>query len=254
MKYKKTFILTIFLAIIALGFGGWWYNNNKIGHYQVKQTRTATVFIPGLGGNTITSDFMASDWDKRGVATRALQVYVKNNGEVSTKKQFNRVGKNNPVVQVEFQTNNKPGFEGSLMPNLMKYLHKEYNIDSVNLIGHSSGGTIIYDYLTRHDHTTDVPKTKHFVSMANTYPLSDPKYINNLPKDLSILNFCGNINRSGSDGLIPVKDVKPMRQLVEGKVKSYQFYVYHGDPQQAQHSMLHENPAVNKIIAEYMYG
>lgn len=254
MKYKKTFIFLIFLIVVALGFGGWWYNNNRVAKYHVNQTRTATIFIPGMGGNNITSNYMVSSWDKDRVATKALQVYVKDNGKVSTTKQFNKIGKNNPVVQVTFQTNNKPGFEGSRMPYLMRYLHNKYGIKKVNLIGHSSGGTIIYDYLTRHNHTKDVPETVHFVSMADTYPLKDPKYINNLPKNLEILNFCGDIDHTGSDGLIPTKDIKPMKNLVKGHVKSYKFQIYHGYPQQAQHSMLHENPEVNKIIAQYLYN
>ncbi|CAJ2233648.1 alpha/beta hydrolase [Fructilactobacillus sanfranciscensis] len=258
MKYKKTLIFSIFILILAVGFGGWYYNAHKESSYAVKQTRTATVFIPGLGGNFITSDYMVSSWDKDGVATRALQVYVKNDGKVETTKQFAKVGKNNPVIQANFQTNNKPAQEARLMPNLMRYLHQKYGIKHVNLIGHSSGGEIIYNYLTDKDGLNkvpakDLPQVDHFVSMANTYPLHD-KNIKNLPKNLEILNFCGDIDHTGSDGLIPTQEVKPFGTLVKGHVKGYKFMVYHGDPQQAQHSMLHENPAVNKIIAQYMYN
>ncbi|WP_413627817.1 alpha/beta hydrolase [Fructilactobacillus vespulae] len=257
MKYKKTFIFTIFLLILAVGFGGWWYNAHKESSYTVKQTRTATVFIPGLGGNFITSDYMVSSWDRDGVATKALQVYVKDNGKVETVKQYAKIDKNNPLVQVNFQTNNKPAIESKLMPNLMKYLHDKYGIKNVNLIGHSSGGEIIYDYLTNKDNLNKIPadqlpQVDNFISMANTYPLHD-KNIVNLPKNLRILNLCGDIDHTGSDGLIPTRDVQPFGNLVKDHVKEYTYYVYHGDPQQAQHSMLHENPAINKIIAQYMY-
>ncbi|USS86100.1 alpha/beta hydrolase [Fructilactobacillus cliffordii] len=253
MKHKKTFIFLIFLLVVGTGFGGWWYNTQKASNYHVKQSRTATVFIPGLGGNYITSDYMVSSWDKNGAATKALQVYIKDNGKVSTVKQFNKIGKNNPVIQANFQTNNKPAFEATHMPQLLAYLKKNYGINKVNLIGHSSGGEIIYDYLTKYRKTADQPEVVHFVSMANTYPLKDPN-ITNLPKNLQILNFCGNVSNTGSDGLIPVRDVVKMKELVRGHVKSYKLYVYNGDPQQAQHSMLHENPEVNKIIAEYMFN
>ncbi|KID42001.1 alpha/beta fold hydrolase [Fructilactobacillus fructivorans] len=255
-KHTKSFIALFVIIVVAIfAGGGYYYWNNHgsfLGKLDVNQSKTATVFIPGLGGNNITTGYMVDTLNRYHLATKTLQLYVKKDGTVKTTKQFHKIGADNPTVQIVFQENHRPYFQSTQMPKVMHYLYTKYNIRSVNMIGHSSGGNIIYYYLAHYPNLKEVPTVNKFISLATNYAPNDPD-VKNLPKNLQIMNLVGDMNHSGTDGEVTMKSEIPMKGLVTGHVKNYKLYVYHGNSSQAQHTMLHENPSIVKIIAEYFF-
>ncbi|MCL0330216.1 alpha/beta hydrolase [Apilactobacillus xinyiensis] len=253
-KRKKILIGLVLLVefIIFITSTLWIFRGSVLNDLNVKKTPTATVFIPGYGGNAVSTNDFIEQFNDHKIAKRTLRLHISSDGKVSTIKQYAKVGNNNPLVQLLFSDNTHPIKESYQMSNVMKYLYKKYHIKSVNLIGHSSGGQIAYEYMVNHPNEKNVPKVNKFVSIANDYPKNDPR-VKNLPKNLEVLNIAGEIYNFGTDAEEAVDIVKPMGKLVAPHVKSYTFHLYKAGPLSAEHSMLHENPEIDKIIAEFLF-
>lgn len=139
------------------------------------------------------------------------------------------------------------------MVNVMHYLYKQYNIKKINFVGHSSGANIAYDYLINDSKTKEVPKPIKFISFASNFSSTPQTNYKKIPKQLQILNLVGEMNHSNTDKEIPIKTTTAMEKLVKPYVKSYHYHIYRGHYWQSEHSMLHENPAIDKIIASYLF-
>ncbi|TPR14856.1 MULTISPECIES: alpha/beta hydrolase [Apilactobacillus] len=256
-RRKRKIIIGIVLFLEAIAFITstlWVFRGRVLNDVKVEKSRTATIFIPGYGGNAVSTDDFINQFNDHGIAKRSLRIYISNDGKVSTMKQYvKKIKKDNPLVQLIFQDNTHPEKQADQMVNVMSYLHDKYNIKSVNFLGHSSGGTIAYEYMVKHPHQKNAPEANKFVSIANDYDPND-KRVKNLPRTLHVLNIAGEIYNVGTDGEEAVNIVKPMGKLVSPYVKSYQFYLYRADPLSAEHSMLHENPSLDKTIAEFLFN
>ncbi|CAI2559020.1 hypothetical protein AKUH3B111A_01820 [Apilactobacillus kunkeei] len=253
---RRKIIIGIVLIIEAIALfitTSWIFRGRVLNDVKVDKTRTATIFIPGYGGNAVSTDDFINQFNDHGIAKRALRIHISSKGKVTTMKKYvKKISSDNPLVQLIFEDNTHPIKEAKQMKNVMTYLYKTYHIKSVNFLGHSSGGQIAYEYMVRNPNQKNAPKINKFVSIANDYPAGD-KRAKNLPRNLKIFNIAGEIYNVGTDGEEAVDIVKPMGKLVKPYVKSYQFYLYRGDPISAEHSMLHENPTLDKTIAEFLF-
>lgn len=254
---RRKIIIGIILLIEAIALfttTAWIFRGRVLNNVKVEKTRTATIFIPGYGGNAVSTDDFINQLNDHGLAKRALRIHISNHGKVTTMKKYEKkIRKNNPLIQLIFADNTHPIKEANQMKNVMKYLYKKYHIKRVNFLGHSSGGTIAYEYMVRHPHLKKVPAVHKFVSIANDYAPNDTR-AQNLPRHLEILNIAGEIYNVGTDGEEAVNIVKPMGKLVQPYVKSYRFFLYQAGPISAEHSMLHENPTLDKTIAEFLFN
>ncbi|UQS87148.1 alpha/beta hydrolase [Nicoliella spurrieriana] len=256
-KHIGISIILFIEAIIFIFTLNWQFRGNVLNDVQVHKTRTATVFIPGFAGNAVSTDDFIQQFSEHNIASRTLKIGITKNGKVYTIEQYKKVESDNPLVQLVFKDNTHPYKESNQMVSVMRYLKNKYNITSVNLLGHSSGGNIAYYYMVNHPHLKDLPTVSKFVSIAADYPTNDPYAKGgpqNLPKNLEILNIAGEIWNLKSDAEEAVDIVKPMGKLVQPHVKSYQFWLYRSDPLSAEHSMLHENPVIDKHIAGFLFG
>ena len=252
----KKIALDILLVIEAVAFCfliNWQFRGNVLNSAHVKQNSTATVFIPGFGGNAVSTNDFINQFSQHRLASRALRVYVPENNRISTMHQYHPIAKNNPMVQLEFQDDLHPQKQAGQMIYVMHYLYQKYHIKKVNFIGHSSGGNIAFDYMIHHPHATNVPQPEKFVTIGANYAPHDP-LVKNLPKSLHVLNIAGEIYNAKSDGEVPNKIVQPMGKLVRKHVGKYRYFVYRSNPVNAEHSMLHENPKLDKIIGEFLWN
>ncbi|MHA8110563.1 alpha/beta fold hydrolase [Lactobacillaceae bacterium Melli_B4] len=250
-------IILVIEAIILFLTINWQFRGNVLNDVQVNKTRTASIFIPGYGGNAVSTDDFIQQFSEHNIASRTLKIYITKDGKVSTARQYKKVESDNPLVQLVFQDNTHPYKESNQMVNVMRYLKQKYNITHVNMLGHSSGGNIAYYYMVNHPHLKGVPVVSKFVSIAADYPTNDPYAKGgpeNLPRNLEILNIAGQIWNMSSDAEEAIDIVKPMGKLVQPYVKSYRFWLYSSNPLNAEHSMLHENPVIDKHIAEFLFG
>ncbi|MFD1454770.1 alpha/beta fold hydrolase [Levilactobacillus lanxiensis] len=248
---KHTRGLTIFLTILLVlgSFIGWWNHRwTVLNDLRVPQTRTATLFLPGTHGAWLSLRSMVTSLNRPHVGTFALTARVTWNGHV-TWQQHQAVGRNNPLIPVIFKDNTHPQKQARQLATVLTQLHRRYGIDRVNLVGHSSGGTIAYDYLN--DHAPAPVAVARIVMMGADFP-ERTRLADRYP-ELKILNIAGVIGRTGNDSEVPANTVTPLRRLVAGRIGQYRYETFTGPVWDTQHSLLHENPALDAKLMRYLY-
>jgi len=240
------------LGVTALLFGGltaaWANHHQTLRHVSVPQTRTATLLLPGDGGNWLSLRSMTLTLSQPHVATHSLTAHVSTAGRVHW-TQLAPVTRNNPIIPILFADNTHPQRESAQLLTVLRELHQRYHISRVNLIGHSSGGTIALDYLGQ---PRQAPVTvTHLVCIGADFPGMVP-----LKRDypqLKVLNLAGVIDDLPNDGEVPVSDARQLRPLVQGHVASYRLRLVHGHLWQTEHSLLHESGPVDWLIVQFIY-
>ncbi|WP_061776981.1 alpha/beta fold hydrolase [Levilactobacillus senmaizukei] len=249
MKHRRGLIITLTLIVILGALAGWWHSRWQIlKHTQVPTTRTATLFLPGTQGAWLSLRSMVVSLNRPHLGHFTLTAKVAFNGSV-TWDSHGTFDPRNPLIPVIFKDNTHPRRQAEQLRTVLTVLHRHYGIDHVNFVGHSSGGTIAYDYLNQ---SQPAPVTvDRLVCLGADFPERTPlRY--HYPQ-LHILNLAGSIGRLGNDSEVPVNTATPMKHLVQGKVASYHFQKLTGPIWNTQHSLLHENPAVDRLMIHFLY-
>ncbi|UIF28275.1 alpha/beta hydrolase [Levilactobacillus brevis] len=248
MKHLRGFTILLTTLLTLGGLTGIWQSRQAaLAHLRVPQTTTATLFLPGNSGGWLSMRDMVLDLNRRHLGHFALTAHVAYDGQI--RWQQHRCLTTNVLVPVLFKDNTHAQREATQLVPVLRQLHDRYGITHVNFIGHSSGGTIAYDYLNRN---RQAPVTvSRLVCIGADFPGRAP--LRRAYPQLHILNLAGNIGRTGNDSEVPVDTTLPLRQLVAGRVGSYRFEELDGPIWDMQHSLLHENPGIDRQIIRFLY-
>ena len=245
-RWLKWTALVLIVLVASLGI--WWHQRLRVyNHFSVPQTRVATVFIPGYGGNWTSFGPMMNRYARYGIGHPRYAVQV--HDKTATFKTLGPASATNPLINVLFDDAKNPPKEAKQLARLMQSLKKRH-ISQVNLVGHSSGGNIIYDYLTKYRKPGD-PKVIKFASLASDYP--GETTMNRLPRDLQVLNLGGQVWHFDSDWAVNLTSLKQFTTQVKPYVAAVQTVIVHGSPLDSYHSMLHQNPDVDRILATFLF-
>lgn len=256
----KKFLIYSFSLIMVCLIGGTLYvqhRNAPLNHVHVTTSNTATVLIPGSNGSTYTFNGMIRRLNHKKLAHLALKVTIDANGLAHIRKVGNVV--QNPLIQLTFVNNQDPQKQMQYLPAFMKELKSVYHIKHVNFVAHSMGGSVVLEYLeNKQVQNNQYPKITKFVAIGTPFGYITPQNslataASNLPHDLKILNIAGNLNHTGTDTAVPLKSNEALQPVVTGHVASYRHVTIEGDRFKAQHSALHENPQVDKLVAEFLW-
>lgn len=247
------FSSVVFAVILILG-GVWWYRQSKFLHnVNVKKSEVPTLFIPGYMGNRLSFGGMIFRLDHYGMGTSAMTIRVSAKGEI-TFAQKTSLKTKNPLIQVLFENNRNERLQAAQLSKVLIQLKRNYHINKVNLVGHSSGGNIVFDYLISKDAKNSwAPQVVKYVNIATTFPGRE-KSGKNLNPNLRVLNIAGNIWNLKTDGGIPLKEDLYLKKIVKPYVKDYRAEVINGSPLTAYHSMLHENGEVDRDVARFLFS
>lgn len=248
MKHLRGLTI-LFTALLTLGglVGAWHARQAALANVRVSQTRTATLFLPGNSGGWLSMRDMVLSLNRPHLGHFDLTAKVAFDGHVRW-QQHQRLT-TNVLVPVLFKDNTHARREARQLVPVLQQLHDRYGITHVNFVGHSSGGTIAYDYLNQRQHA---PVTvSRLVCIGADFPGRAPLQTS-YPR-LHILNLAGNIGRIGNDSEVPVDTTTPMHRLVAGRVGSYRFEELDGPVWDMQHSLLHENPGIDRQIINFLY-
>ncbi|MDT6981180.1 alpha/beta hydrolase [Levilactobacillus zymae] len=249
MQHRHLWIsVGISLLIILSLTGAWATHHQALRQFRGPQTRTATLLLPGDGGNWLSLRSMTLTLNQPHVATHSLTAHVASNGHVQW-EQFHSVRADNPLIPVLFADNTHPQREAHQLVGVLNDLAKRYHITHVNFVGHSSGGTIALAYLNL-PHPAAVT-VNHLVCIGADFP-GIPPLTRHYPK-LQVLNLAGMIDAVPNDGEVPLSDARRLGPLVRGHVASYRFKIVHGHLWQVEHSLLHESAPVDRTIATFLY-
>ena len=255
-KLVRGFLLLIVLLIGVTVY--WQHRDTPLNHVKVTGDNTATIFIPGYKGGAHTFNGMIHRLDHKNLAHAALKVNIDTRGQAHIQRKG--VLTNNPLIQLTFTDNTDPQKQMQFLPAFMKELKTVYHIKKVNFVAHSMGGSVVLQYLeNKQAQTNQYPTVNKFVAIGTPFGYITPDNglaitAANIPANLKILNIAGDLNRTGTDTAVPLKSNENLKTIVNGHVASYRHVTITGNRGQAQHSALHENPQVDKLVAEFLWN
>ena len=245
------------------------------------QSSTPTLFFHGYGSSANAEKHMAEAARKAGVTQTIITATVDSHAQVTLKGD---IPKNavNPIVMVEFKDNRNANYaqDGEYAAAVVRELQARYGFKKMNFVAHSMGNMSILFYLLEHAQNEELPQLQKQVNIANhvnglegmdlpaNLTILDSKtgqpsamsdsYQKLLglreiyPQDqVDVLNIYGDL-KNESDGSVLNVSSRSLKYLVIDNAKSYQEKRVTGPL--AQHSQLHENPEVDRLLIDFLWG
>ncbi|MGT2845980.1 alpha/beta hydrolase [Streptococcus massiliensis] len=281
---KKTIVITgmIFVLLSLAGFIFFHVSANaKLDKRNYHQEMIPTLFFHGFGSSYRAEQHMTNAAKEAGVTKTIIRADVDDHGQVKLSGDIPKDAIN-PIVQVSYADNRNPDKERLTLyaTNVVKALQNKYGFAKINMVAHSLGNLSILYYLQAHGHDKSYPQVMKMVNIANTVngleglDLPDGLEIDEktgrpskmttryrqllslrdtLPKDqIDVLNIYGDKDGTGSDGSVINTSSRSLKYLMAETAKSYQEKKFTGA--KAQHSQLHENPEVDKVLIDFIWG
>lgn len=258
---KKQWV-NLLLILLVVGLAG--CHRQQATSKWVNST-TPTIFVHGYGSSSRAEDSMVAAARKAAVTDTVIQAQVKADGRVTLHGPSIR-GKRNPIVQVNLQNNRNTNMAegGRYIRNVVWKLKQVDGIRTFNVVGHSMGNTDIFAFLNDYGQDKGMPRLKKQVVLAGAglagAPVNSEVYqqiashMSNLKDNYphaQVLNIIG--DKGGqTDGRIPNQSSQSIKEMLGERPASYRQVVIHGA--NAQHSKLHENPRVFKLINQFLWG
>lgn len=243
-----------------------------------KQTTIPTLFIHGYSGTEGSFRGMLSRFETNGWGKKVLTVTVQPDGSVSDTGTWDDQS-TNPLVQVLFADNkNNEWNQADWIKATVVYLKQTYQIEELNLVGHSMGGVSSFRYLVTYGEEDSLPAVNKFVAIGAPFndfvtgneeqsldtliqdgPLViSQRYsdftasIQQYPQKTPLLNIAGDVqDGSDGDGTVPMRSVLSIGHLMQTNGIEYHEEIITGS--QAYHSQLHENTQVDELIANFLW-
>jgi len=225
------------------------------------QSRTPTLFFHGYGSSANAEKHMVEAARQAG-GTQTDAV--------------------NPIVMVEFKDNRNANYaqDGEYAAAVVRELQSRYGFKKMNFVAHSMGNMSILFYLLEHAQNEELPQLQKQVNIANhvnglegmDLPANltildnhtgQPSAMSDsyqkllglreiYPQDqVDVLNIYGDF-KNESDGSVLNVSSRSLKYLVIDNAKSYQEKRVTGPL--AQHSQLHENPEVDRLLIDFLWG
>lgn len=236
-----------------------------------------TLFLHGYKGSERSFSTMLSRMENQQWGEKALVCRVSKNGRISLKGILPE-NTDNPFIQVIFENNRaRISDQTKWLQSVMKILKDRYNVQEINLVGHSMGGLTLTSYLETTNGHEAYPKALKLVTIGSPFKgidqenyfdrnygaaLEDLKVgssaLNLLrtnkdffPSNLPVLSIVGVITDPlTGDGLVSQESA-----LANGNIVKYDQFkgIILKDPK-ATHFGLHEHKRVDQLIAEFLWG
>ncbi|MGV0168555.1 alpha/beta hydrolase [Furfurilactobacillus sp. WILCCON 0119] len=226
----------------------------QLGHVRVTYSKTPTLFISGDYSNWLTFGPLIDRLARYDIGRPVWTIHVSKSGHATIDKK-GPLGNHNPLILVLFADNHNAQKEAKQLRPIMKQLKQQEHIQTVNLVGHSSGCNIIYQYLTgpAADHREDYPTTAKFVNIATTYSKAERRAVTRFPQHISVLNIAGNAFNTGGDFGVSVEGDQQLGTMLTGRVDHYQTQILFGGIT-VIHYLLHQNPRVDRALVDFLWN
>ncbi|SJZ56361.1 Uncharacterized protein with an alpha/beta hydrolase fold [Pilibacter termitis] len=270
---KKIFIALIALLTLLVAC------TRKVTVENVKKTSTPTLFIHGYSGGKGSFGGMIDRLETSSIAEKSLVLTVDENGEIH-EVSYAKPTQNNPLVQILFQNNKSDEFsQAQWIENALLFLKEKYKVEKVNLVGHSMGGVSSLRLLLTSTENHSLPTVEKFVAIASPFNsfvdlspnetiqnvlnqgpmeksqryLEYESQMQNISPTIKTLFIAGDKNDdTAGDGAVPLADALSMVHLFKQNGNPTNEKIFTGG--NAQHSKLHENTAVDKLVAEFLWS
>lgn len=245
------------------------------------QSRTPTLFFHGYGSSANAEKHMVEAARQAGVTQTIVTATVDRHAQVTLKGDIPKDAVN-PIVMVEFKDNRNANYDqdGEYAAVVVRELQSRYGFKKMNFVAHSMGNMSILFYLLEHAQNEELPQLQKQVNIANhvnglegmDLPANltildnhtgQPSAMSDsyqkllglreiYPQDqVDVLNIYGDF-KNESDGSVLNVSSRSLKYLVIDNAKSYQEKRVTGPL--AQHSQLHENPEVDRLLIDFLWG
>lgn len=284
---KRKILIPLFVVLAAIiGCGIYLKNSNfnttadsvstnKVKKRKLNNKVIPTFFFHGASSSYRAEEHMANAAVKAGAADQIIRANVFKNDKVTL---IGKLRKNikHPIIEVNYANNysvNPDDVKAALVA-----VQNKYSYHKVNLVGHSMGNLLIAHYLNENYANKSLPQVQKVVSIAGYYngwlgegeeatsalkknrqPIHEIPSFKTLlglrkhyPKQIKVLNIYGDLqDGSRSDGSVAVSSAKSYKYLINGRAKSYREVEIKG--KQAQHSRLHRNAQVDRLLIKFLW-
>mgnify|MGYP003468690982 FL=1 len=282
MKKKKIYLASFFIALFLFVLAGCGQKAQNIPAKRVTVSLTNTKTIPtfffhGWGSSANAETQMANAAKKAGVSNTIIQVDVSYTGTYTLTRTIAQPAKN-PIIKVNLEDNQSG--KTSYVKDVITAISNKYHYAKINLVGHSMGNLQIANYINENYDNKKLPKINKVVSIAGHYDgylgeeagqkakiknkkTGEPDIYSDgfkqllplrkhYPRQIEVLNIYGNKeDGSNSDGSVSVTSAQSYKYLINGRAKSYREVEIKG--KNAQHSKLHENKEVDKLLINFLW-
>ena len=245
------------------------------------QSSTPTLFFHGYGSSANAEKHMVEAARQAGVTQTIITATVDSHAQVTLKGDIPKDAVN-PIVMVEFEDNRNANYaqDGEYAAAVVRELQARYGFKKMNFVAHSMGNMSILFYLLEHAQNEELPQLQKQVNIANhvnglegmDLPANltildnhtgQPSAMSDsyqkllglreiYPQDqVDVLNIYGDF-KNQSDGSVLNVSSRSLKYLVIDNAKSYQEKRVSGPL--AQHSQLHENPEVDRLLIDFLWG
>lgn len=249
----------------------------EIARQKGSSSQAPTFFFHGYGSSINAERHMAQAARSQGVTHTILTAIVNKKGQVKVHGDWSRHAKN-PIILVGFRDNRNGNYwrDGYYARQAVSAVEKRHRFKQMKVVGHSMGNMAIMYLIMRYGHkipkiTRQVDLAGHFNGIRGIDPDADsqlnrqgkPAVMNRFYRQLlqlrkvyphaSVMNVYGDLkDGSHSDGDVPVNSARSLRYLVSGRASHYEEHGLSG--QQAQHSNLHRNRDVDRLLIRFLWG
>ena len=238
---------------------------------------TPTLFIHGYSGTVNSFRGMIHRLENQQFAQKEMVITVQSDNSLQVDGELSNA-KTNPMIQVLFTDNkNNEWNQTEWIYTVLKYL-KAHDVKQVNIVGHSMGGVSAFRFLTTYGGAPDSPIIRKLVAIGSPFndfiDTSDlqseddlfqkgpsqesARYIDfkngidNVPASVSILLLAGKLDtKTFNDGTVPVTSALSIYSLLQENGNPIRQEIFTGPD--AQHSLLHENTAVDHQIVQFLW-
>lgn len=270
----------LFIALVCL-FLIYNRQTKELNSRDYIQSSTPTLFFHGYGSSVNAEKHMVEAARQAGVTQTIITATVDSHAQVSLKGEITKDAIN-PIVMVEFKDNRNANYaqDGEYAAAVVRELQARYGFKKMNFVAHSMGNMSILFYLLEHAQNEELPQLQKQVNIANhvnglegmDLPANlaildnhtgQPSAMSDsyqkllglreiYPQDqVDVLNIYGDF-KNQSDGSVLNVSSRSLKYLVIDNAKSYQEKRVTGPL--AQHSQLHENPEVDRLLIDFLWG
>lgn len=270
----------LFIALVSL-FLIYNRQTKELNSSDYIQSRTPTLFFHGYGSSANAEKHMVEDARQAGVTQTIITATVDSHAQVTLKGDIPKDAVN-PIVMVEFTDNRNANYAqvGEYASAVVRELQARYSFKKMNFVAHSMGNMSILFYLLEHAQNEELPQLQKQVNIANHVnglegmdlpanltildsKTGEPSAMSDsyqkllglreiYPQDqVDVLNIYGDF-KNQSDGSVLNVSSRSLKYLVIDNAKSYQEKRVTGPL--AQHSQLHENPEVDRLLIDFLWG
>ena len=282
MRKRSIIALSTFLFIVLITlFQGSKLQTRELNSSDYIQSSTPTLFLHGYGSSANAEKHMAEAARKAGVTQTIITATVDSHAQVTLKGDIPKDAVN-PIVMVEFADNRNANYaqDGEYAAAVVRELQARYGFKKMNFVAHSMGNMSILFYLLEHAQNEEIPQLQKQVNIANHVnglegmdlpanltildsQMGQPSAMSDsyqkllglreiYPQDqVDVLNISGDF-KNQSDGSVLNVSSRSLKYLVIDNAKSYQEKRVTGPL--AQHSQLHENPEVDRLLIDFLWG